>query len=416
MLRMSRLLLVALALPAVLAVAACGEENVPGNAVVRVGDDLIPKTTFDKWMRIAATSSQTTQGTQQRVSVPQPPDFAQCVTQKKTTQPKPARGQQAPTDANLRTQCRQEYEALRDQVLQLLINERWISGEAAERGVRVSDADVRRVFDQQRKQAFPKDSDYREFLRTSGFTEDDILFRIRLEQLGQKLQESVVKGKDQVSDQQIRTYYDRNRQRFAQPERRDLRVVLARTRERADEARQAIDGGRSWREVSQEFSIDDASKAAGGVLANVARGSGQLEPAVERAVFEAQDGELEGPVRSQFGFYVFQVQKVTPPSQQTLEQARTAIRNVLATENQNKALQTFIDDYQKEWREKTTCQDGFVIADVCANGPKTDTTSTGAAPGAVPPQSGTPQQPGQPGQPAQPQTPPPAPAPTSPER
>ena len=54
--RLSRLLLL-LALPAALALSACGD-NVPGNAVVRVDDDLIEKRTFDKWVRIAAISAQ----------------------------------------------------------------------------------------------------------------------------------------------------------------------------------------------------------------------------------------------------------------------------------------------------------------------------------------------------------------------
>jgi len=414
--RPSRLILL-LALPATLALAACGD-NVPGNAVVRVDDDLIEKRTFDKWLRIAAISSQTqTQpasgGRAPQVNVPQPPDFAQCVAQKKRGAPRPARGQPGQRDADFRNQCRQEYEGLRDQVLQLLINERWVTGEAAQQNVSLSEQEVRKTFEEQKKQSFPKEKDYQDFLKTSGFTEEDILFRIRLEQLSVKLRDKIIKGKDQVSPQQIQAYYNRNKQRFAQPERRDLRVILARDEERANQARRALEGGASFKSVANRFSIDDASKANGGVLAAVGKGSGQLEPSVERAVFAAERGELTGPVKSQFGSYVFQVQKITPPSQQTLQQATPTIRGIVSQENQQKALDDFIKEYQTEWREKTTCQEGFTIADVCENGPTTDTTSTGAAapPGAVPQQQAPPGAVPPGGAPAPTPTPAPAPAP-----
>src|SRR3712207_8034066 len=55
-------------------------------------------------------------------------------------------------------------------------------GEAKERDVKVSDAEVQKAFEQQKKQSFPKEKDYQQFLETSGFTEEDVKFRVRLEE------------------------------------------------------------------------------------------------------------------------------------------------------------------------------------------------------------------------------------------
>ena len=404
--RLIRPVALAVALPALaIVLAACGGDSVPGNAVAKVDDETIEKTTFDHWMRIAAISAQgpATGEAAPKVEIPQPPEFTACVANKQRSAPKPPKGQPKPTPEQFKAQCKQEYEGLRDQVMQLLIQNEWVKGEAADQGVTVSEADVRKAFEEQKKQSFPKKGDYEKFLKTSGFTEEDILFRVRLEQLSNKLREKVVKGKDQVNDQQIEAYYNKNKKRFAQPERRDLRLVLTKTEERANQAKRAIEGGQSWKAVAKRYSIDQASKNQGGQLLAVAKG--QQEPALDKAVFEAEKGELTGPIKTQFGYYVFQVQKITPASQQTLEQAKATIRGILASENQQKALDAFIKDFQKKWKEKTSCREGYVTQD-CKNAPKPKSTST-VPPGAVPQQPQTPQTPqAPPGSQPPPQAPP----------
>src|SRR6201999_3111860 len=122
----------------------------------------------------AKTSGQT--GT----AVPDPQDnYAKCVATKRKATPKPAKGQPKVTDAQLKTQCVQAYNQLRDQVLQLLISFKWIEGEANSMGLKVSNADVQKSFAQQKKQSFPKDADFKKFLKTSGYTQQDIMQRVR---------------------------------------------------------------------------------------------------------------------------------------------------------------------------------------------------------------------------------------------
>src|SRR5919202_1556356 len=120
--------LCALLLPAAL-VAGCG--GVPGNAVAEVDGKPITRQEFDHWMNVAAKSRAT--------AVPKPPDFTQCVANARKTQAKPAKGQPKVTDAQLKNQCRQQYNQLRDQVVNLLVSFRWIEGEAKAQGVTASD-------------------------------------------------------------------------------------------------------------------------------------------------------------------------------------------------------------------------------------------------------------------------------------
>ena len=225
--------------------AACG--GVPGNAVATVDGESINKTDFSHWMTVAAKSAAADN------AVPDPEnDYKNCVAAKRKATPAPAKGQPKTTDAQLKTQCKTEYEQYRSQVLQLLISFKWIQGEAEAKNIKVTDAEVKKSFDEQKKQSFPKEADYKKFIKESGQTQEDIMQRVKLDLLSNKIRDKVVKGKDTVTDKQIADFYAKNKARFAQPEKRDLRVVLTKEKADADKALAALEGRRLVEDRRQE--------------------------------------------------------------------------------------------------------------------------------------------------------------------
>src|SRR6185295_16418723 len=96
------------------------------------------------------------------------------------------------TDEQLKTQCKTEYEQLRNQAVQQLISVKWIQGEADAMGIKVSDAEIKKSFDEQKKQSFPKDADYQKYLKDSGLTQEDIMQRVKLDLLSNKIRDKVV--------------------------------------------------------------------------------------------------------------------------------------------------------------------------------------------------------------------------------
>ena len=356
-----------------LAISACGND-VPSGAVATVGDETITQDEFDQWLSTAARG----QAQGGAAAVPDPPDFEKCVAAKKK-QPIP-KGQERPSDATLKKQCQTEYDTLRTEVMQFLIQAEWVQQEADEQDVKVSDKEIKQSFEDQKKQAFPTDKAYQEFLKTSGMSEEDILFRVKLDQLQQKLTAKVTQDAKKVSEEDINAYYDKNKKRFAQPERRDLLVVLTKTEAQANEAKAALEDGDSFKQVAKKYSIDEASKAQGGKLPAITQG--QQEKAFDEAIFGADKGELVGPVKTQFGWYVFEVDKVSPASQQTLDESKEAIRNLLRSQGQQQALDKWIKSFREDYKDKTDCADEFRIAE-CSNAPK-EKTNTGPASGGNP--------------------------------
>ncbi|MFZ2113159.1 MAG: hypothetical protein WAU77_05440 [Solirubrobacteraceae bacterium] len=81
------------------------------------------------------------------------------------------------------------------QALGFLITSEWVLGEAAARGVSVSEAEVKQRFAQLVHESFPKAGSLQKYLGKSGETEADLLARIKVELLASKIAAKVSAGK-----------------------------------------------------------------------------------------------------------------------------------------------------------------------------------------------------------------------------
>jgi len=356
-------------------VSACGG-GMPGNSVATVGDQTIKRDTFDHWMKIITISqaSQTNPNAAKTAAVPDPPDYAKCVAAKKKTAPKPAKGQPETTDAQFKTQCQQQYDQFKSEVLGFLIRSTWLDQEAVKQNVKVTNQEVQKQIDDIKKQQFTQKGSYEKFLQTAGLTNEDVLFQQRVRSLQDKITAKITKGKDKVTDAQIAEYYDSHKSQFATAERRNVRIVLTKDKATAQKAKDALASGQSWKAVAKQYSIDQASKNKGGELqGGVAKG--QQEKALDTAIFSADKGKTVGPVKTQFGWYVFEVEKVTKGKQQSLDESKANIKQQLSQSQQQNVLKKFGDDYRKRYKAETDCRKGYQVDD-CKNAPKKSSTST----------------------------------------
>jgi foldase protein PrsA len=366
---------------AVAGLSACG--GIPGNAVVQVGGSPITKATYSHWLSVAARSSAPTAGA---TVIPEPPNYTACIAHLQAVTPKPPKGQPAPTPAQLKAQCREQYKSLQQEVVGFLISSEWVIGEASALGVKASDKEVKARFEQIKTQQFPSAPQFQKFLSTTGQTTSDLLLRVKLNLLSSKIQQKILKSKATVTQAQIAKYYKENPQRFGTPEKRNLDIILAKTEAAAKKAKQEVASGKSFASVAKRVSIDPTSKANGGVLAGVVKG--QEEKTLDTAIFSAKPNVLSGPVKTVFGYYVFKVTGTTAGSQQTLAQAQSSIKQQLTATQQQAALSKFVKDFKKKWTAKTDCRAGYVILD-CKQYKAPKTTSS---PTPVTPQTSTPAQ------------------------
>jgi foldase protein PrsA len=355
------------------AVSACGS-GVPGNSVADVAGNPITTQAFNHWMYVAA-KSQAAQSPGQPVIVPNdPPDFNQCISNVRKQIPSLAK-----TPAKqLKADCGQLFTSLSSQVMDFLIKAYWYQADAVKQHINVTTAQVNTAFNTAKKAQFPTDAQFQSFLSSTGQTLEDILFRFRVNQIYTKL---LAKHDTSVSQSAIQAYYSQHQSQFGTPESRTMRVVLTKTQAEANQAKTALQKGQSWNVVAKKYSTDPTTKNTGGLLTNVTKG--QQDAALDNAAFSAPQNKLEGPIKGQFGYYVFEVTQIKAATQQSLAQATPQIRQTLTSQQQTNA-QTAIDNRaKKDWLTQTTCRSEYAMADCKGyKAPKTSTTGAAGAGGA----------------------------------
>ena len=240
--------------------------------------------------------------------------------------------------------------------LRFLLSSAWIEGEARERGIVVTLAQVRRSLDADIEDVFRGEAGFRRFLRESGQTRADVVWRYRIDALSEAIREQISQPAAlSVTQEQIDAYVAANPR--TEPERRDARLVLTRTKNEARAARRALQRGVLWKTVTKRYSLDRAG------VQRVEPGA--LEPRADRAVFDAQRGELSAPVKTPIGYYVFKVIRIVPAHPAPLDVQRATAWEILASQAQERALATFVTDFTAKWQARTTCAANYATLPDC---------------------------------------------------
>ncbi len=279
-----------------------------------------------------------------------------------------------------------QYQLLADSAEGDLILSRWVLGEAEDRGIEITERQIDDELNTIKQQQFGCQPDedpceaFDKFLDQSGFDLDEARNRIKLQLISDEIQKAVLPQTPEVTDDEVQTYYDANLAQFEQPETRDVRVIITKTEDEANQALAALGDNPSpstWEKVAKKYSIDEATQATGGLRPAVV--AGQSEKALDEQIFSADENVLVGPFKGDAGYYVIDVEKITPAATQQLDdpvQAASAqgaaqtvadqIRATLVSAHQQQIAQDFQTDFQNKWVARTFCAEGFRI-ERCAN-------------------------------------------------
>jgi parvulin-like peptidyl-prolyl isomerase len=262
----------------------------------------------------------------------------------------------------------EKYDELMETALGEKLDAIWIQGQADEIGISVTPEEVATELKKLKGQAFKTEKQYEEFLKEAKYTQADVTERVKIQMLSEQIQNQISEEAPIPNKNEIEDFYEAAKAtQYTTPESRDIRVVINEDRSKVDAALAALekdDSIASWTKVTKKYSTDPRTKQNGGLQAAVTEGT--LGEPLNAAVFEAQQGELEGPLKERKTFIVFEVMKVTPEKVQSLDEVKSQISGQLAEQSKQQAFSAFVRNYGISWRTRTTCASGYVI-ERCGN-------------------------------------------------
>jgi hypothetical protein len=245
-------------------------------------------------------------------------------------------------------------------VLGFLIFSRWILGEAAAEGVRVTDEEAQARLELlgsgqgeapvrmplAGEQVLPK-------LLAVARSHADRLWLLKLAVLSARLEaRALSKVERQVTPAQIAGYYRAHRSLYVLPERRDVEWIVTYSDAWLAKAVAEIRAGKSFISVAKRVSKDEPT------IEGMERHP-QAEKQLAQHVFAARPHVLTGPFKQSANRYEFEVTRVIPARRQTLAEAERSIRGRLALAPASAA---FVAMLERKWGARTSCAAGVVAA------------------------------------------------------
>ena len=147
------------------------------------------------------------------------------------------------------------------------------------------------------------------------------------------------KMNSQPTDAEIEQYYQTHIAAYGQPEQVHARHILVKTEEEARKVLKKLKGGMAFDLVAKQFSQDAANKDKGGDLGWFGRGT--MVPPFEQAIFAlTQEGEIAGPVQTQFGWHIVELLGRRAAQTLPLEQ----VKDRVAREMNQASMRTWVEE------------------------------------------------------------------------
>jgi parvulin-like peptidyl-prolyl isomerase len=320
--KISRLALSLCALALALVLAGCGggSDEVPADAVAVVDGEQIAKTDYDALISQAKQSYKN-----------QKREF-------------PAAGSQ-------------EFQTLRNQAVQFLVQREQFAQEAADMDVEVTEQQIDARLEQIQKQYFGGDkAKYEKQLKEQGLSDRQVRNDIRAQIVSEKIFEQVTR-EAKVTDAEIQKYYNENKEQYSQPESRDVRHILVKQKAKADDLYTQLQDGADFAALAKQHSEDTGSKANGGKLTI---SKGQTVAPFDRTAFLLKQGVISRPVKTEFGYHIIEALSETKPAKVTpLKDVEESIRQQLLQTKKNEAMTEWVDELKKDYEDKVSYAAGF---------------------------------------------------------
>ncbi len=269
-------------------------------------------------------------------------------------------------------------------ILNKLINHQILLAHAAHSRINVSEADVDNRLAELRS-PYGSEENFTAKLKEQGITLSEYRNEVRDNLIINKLINKEIKSRLNVSDDEIRSYYEHNKSSFNVPEVQYhlAQILVTPTRDPqvrnlkkddADTPAAALHkiqalyarlrAGDDFATLAQEYSEDPRTAAGGGDMGFIPASSVDSNEALKKSLAGLQPGQISGIIRTATGYHILKLLGIEKPGQHTLKdpQVESAIRGTLMTEKEQLLTAAYIEQLRDRAKVENFLADQVVKA------------------------------------------------------
>ncbi|MDM0929100.1 peptidylprolyl isomerase [Clostridium perfringens] len=266
-------------------------------------------------------------------------------------------------------QVAQQILQQRQSVVQSLVTDKVLVAEADKLGIKPSEEDIKKKVDEQFENIKKGMGDnFDKALEVEGYTEDTFKEFLKNQVIAEATVEYATKDV-KVSDEDIKKYYDENKQQFVVKAGADVKHLLFPTEEEAQKAYDEIQSGKTTFDDlfnKYEKNKDPKKEPIAENLGRVDYNNSNFDKDFMEGLKGLKDGEISKPVKSSFGYHIIKATNITDKETQlTEEQAKEQIISILENQKKKEAYQKDLEQWKKDLNVKVyddKLQEGLKIS------------------------------------------------------
>ncbi len=240
------------------------------------------------------------------------------------------------TNPNENDWLEEEFDLLetREQVLNLLIDEKLIDQEATRQRISVPQKQVEKTIESLRKEQGLSQAQLEMALKAQGLTFEEYTAKVEKGLKRTRLINQIVKSKIEIKEEDLRTYYKNHTENYMIDESIRISHILlplttnpTKTQEQAalstvKDILMRVESGEDFATLAREYRQTHPGMRAGD-LGYFKRG--EMIPAIEKTAFRLEVGKVGGPIRTQEGLILIRVTEKKDGSPIPLDKIRQRV-------------------------------------------------------------------------------------------
>jgi peptidyl-prolyl cis-trans isomerase SurA len=265
-----------------------------------------------------------------------------------------------PIDEGATPESHAKAQQVARQVLDKMVDDTLILEQASDLKLSVEVAEVDRAIEEVKKQNNLDGAQFEQALGEQGYTLASYRKDLKRQILRLKVVNTAVRARINVSDEEVRAFYDQSARQSGGHRQAHVRHVLVlvpdgskdaeieRRRRIAARVVEEARGGEEFAQLAKRYSEDDATKNDGGDLGWVKEGEGLPEAFAEVVFSMDTPKEVRGPIRTDKGFEVVQLVERKEGDVRPFDEVKDQLKQQLYGQQLDKQTNQWLQELRKK--------------------------------------------------------------------